>query len=101
MSAAFFDYVGDGRADLYVSNMWTDAGQRVTRSDAFQPAKGTGMAEAYRRHTKGNSLYRNCGDGTFVQTRAEQGVETGQWAWSSDAHDFDCDGSPRFSLHAA
>ena len=93
MSAAWFDYDGDGRSDLYVSNMWTDAGQRVTRSDAFQPAKGAGMAETYRRHTKGNSLYRNRGDGTFTEAGAEQGVETGRWAWSSDAHDFDCDGS--------
>jgi tetratricopeptide (TPR) repeat protein len=94
MSAAWFDYDGDGRPDLYISNMWTDAGQRVTRSSPFQPAKGAGMAEAYRRHTKGNSLYRNRGDGSFEETGAQQGVEAARWAWSSDAHDFDCDGAP-------
>jgi tetratricopeptide (TPR) repeat protein len=94
MSAAWFDYDGDGRADLYVSNMWSDAGQRVTRSAAFQPAKGEGRAEAYQRHTKGNSLYRNRGDGSFDETGAQQGVEAARWAWSSDAHDFDCDGAP-------
>ena len=94
MSAAWFDYDGDGRADLYVANMWTDSGQRVMRSDAFQPAKGTGMAEAYRRHTKGNSLYRNRGDGKFTETGMQEGVEAGRWAWSADAHDFDCDHAP-------
>ncbi len=94
MSAAWFDYDGDGRPDLYVSNMWSDAGQRVTRHAAFRPARDANLREAYRRHTKGNSLYRNRGDGTFAETGAEQGVEMGRWAWCADAHDFDNDGSP-------
>ncbi len=94
MSAAWFDYDGDGRPDLYVANMWSDSGQRVSRSPAFAPAKGPRMAEAYRRHTKGNSLYRNLGNGTFADKSAEEGIEFGRWAWSADAHDFDCDGTP-------
>src|SRR5438045_4310118 len=93
MSASWFDYDGDGRPDLYVSNMWSDVGQRVTRSGAFSPAKSPGMVEAYHRHTKGNSLYRNLGNGSFAETGAGEGVELGRWAWSADAHDFDCDGS--------
>ncbi len=92
MSAAWFDYDGDGRPDLYVSNMWSDAGQRVVQQPAFRPVHDE--PEAYRRHTKGNSLYRNRGDGTFEETGAGQGVEMGRWAWSADAHDFDNDGSP-------
>ena len=93
MSAAWFDYDGDGRPDLYVSNMWNDAGQRVTRQPGFKPANTDGLREAYRRHTKGNSLYRNRGDGTFEETGDAQHVEMGRWAWSADAHDFDNDGS--------
>src|SRR4029077_15841413 len=89
MSAAWFDYDGDGRPDLYVSNMWSDAGQRVTRQPGFNPANADGLREAYRRHTKGNSLYRNRGDGTFEETADAQHVEMGRWAWSADAHDFD------------
>ncbi len=95
MSASWFDYDGDGRFDLYVSNMWSDVGRRVTASKAFRPAQHSpGLKEAYRRHSKGNSLYRNRGDGRFEETGAKEGVEVGRWAWASDGHDFDNDGSP-------
>ncbi len=39
MSAAWFDYDGDGRPDLYVSNMWSDAGQRVATETKLQPRR--------------------------------------------------------------
>ncbi len=88
MSAAWFDYDGDGRPDLYVSNMWSDAGQRIVSQGHLQPV------EVWRRHAKGNSLYRNRGDGTFEETGAIEGVEMGRWAWSADGIDFDNDGTP-------
>jgi tetratricopeptide (TPR) repeat protein len=92
MSAAWFDSNGDGLPDLYVSDMWTAPGQRIVRDPAFQPAARD--AEAFRRHTKGNSLYRNKGNGTFEETRAAEGVEMGRWAWSSGGFDWDLDGTP-------
>jgi tetratricopeptide (TPR) repeat protein len=92
MSAAWFDYDGDGRPDLYVSDMWTAAGQRVIRDAAFAPAAQD--KDAFRRHTKGNSLYRNKGDGTFEETGPREGVEMGRWAWSSGGFDWDLDGTP-------
>ena len=98
MSAAWFDYTGDGKPDLYVSNMWTAIGQRVTRDPGFTLAKGA--EEAYRRHTKGNSLFRNRGDGTFEETGSSERVEMGRWAWSSGAFDFDHDGTPEILVTA-
>ncbi|MES1257146.1 MAG: VCBS repeat-containing protein, partial [Acidobacteriota bacterium] len=89
MSAAWFDYDGDGRPDLYVSNMWSDAGQRVAS------AVSSGILQ---QHAKGNSLYRNRGDGTFEDTGAAEGVEMGRWAWSSDGIDFDNDGTPEILI---
>jgi tetratricopeptide (TPR) repeat protein len=95
MSASWFDYDGDGRPDLYVSNMWSDSGRRVVSSKAFRPAQHSPqLAEAYRRHSKGNSLYRNLGNGRFEETGAQERVEIGRWAWASDGHDFDQDGAP-------
>ena len=85
MSASWFDYDGDGRPDLYVSNMWSDAGQRLA-------------PEAWKRHAKGNSLFRNKGDGTFEEKGAAEDVEMGRWAWSSDGIDFDNDGTPEIFI---
>ncbi len=94
MSAHWFDYDGDGKPDLYVANMWTDAGQRVTAEPAFEPTQKGALEKEYKRHTMGNSLYRNRGDGTFEETTRSEHAEFGRWAWSSGGHDFDNDGQP-------
>ena len=96
MSAAWFDYDGDGRPDLYVSNMWTEAGQRVVADPAFVP--GRELKAEYHGHTKGNSLYRNLGEGRFEETDGPQGVAMGRWAWCADGLDFDNDGTPEIFI---
>jgi tetratricopeptide (TPR) repeat protein len=93
MSAAWFDMNRDGRADLYVANMHTMEGQSAVREFASPELK-----EAYRRHTKGNSLYENRGGGKFEETGARRGVEMGRWAWGADAHDFDNDGQVEIAV---
>ena len=92
MSAAFLDYDNDGHLDIYTGNMWTAAGQRVTSEPGFKPDAPAEMREIYRRHTRGNSLFRNQGNGTFADVTLQAGAEFGRWAWSSDAFDFDNDG---------
>lgn len=91
MSACWFDENGDGRPDLYVANMWVPP---TTHPNATTPE----LREAYRRHTKGNSLYTNSGDGTFREAGAQRGVEMGRWAWSATAHDFDGDSRPEIYI---
>jgi Tfp pilus assembly protein PilF/peroxiredoxin len=92
MSATWVDYDNDGRLDLYFGNMWSAAGQRVTSEPGFMPDAPADVKALYRRHARGNTLFRNRGDGTFEDVTLEAGAEMGRWAWSSDAIDFDNDG---------
>src|SRR5580658_1270490 len=96
MSASWFDYDGDGRADLYVANMWSPSGQRVVEDPRFAPARD--LKEAYRRHAKGNSLFRNRGDGTFEETTQKEHAWFARWAWSSGGHDVNNDGRPELVI---
>jgi Tfp pilus assembly protein PilF/peroxiredoxin len=92
MSATFLDYDNDGHLDIYVGNMWTAAGQRVTAEPGFMPDAPPEIRDIYRRHARGNSLFRNRGNGTFEDVTLTARAEFGRWAWSSDALDFDNDG---------
>ena len=57
--------------------MWSAHGQRVTASPAFMPDAPADVRALYRRHARGNSLFRNLGDGRFedvtVEARADDG----------------------------
>ncbi|MGH9501276.1 MAG: FG-GAP-like repeat-containing protein [Terriglobales bacterium] len=94
MSACWLDYDNDGNQDIYVANMWSAAGQRVSEQKIFHENDPENIRALYRRHARGNSLYRNQGDGKFQNISREAGAEVGGWAWSSDAWDFDHDGYP-------
>jgi Tfp pilus assembly protein PilF/peroxiredoxin len=92
MSATWLDYDDDGRLDIYTGNMWSDNGQRVTAQPEFMKDAPEQVRALYRRHARGNSLFRNLGDGRFEDETSAAGVAAGRWAWCSDAIDFDGDG---------
>ena len=94
MSACWFDFDNDGHQDIYVGNMWSAAGMRVSEQERFHGKEPENIRALYRRHARGNSLYRNQGNGQFQNVTNLAGVEMGRWAWCSDAWDFDHDGYP-------
>jgi tetratricopeptide (TPR) repeat protein len=92
MSVSWLDFDQDGRQDLYVADMWTAAGLRVSMQETFQQNSSEEVRAMYRRHAMGNFLYRNRGDGEFEDAGQRSGTLMGRWAWSSDAWDFNHDG---------
>jgi len=94
MSACWSDFDNDALPDIYVANMWSAAGQRVSVQEQFQENATENIRALYRQHARGNSLYRNQGNGTFANVCKEAGVEMGRWSWCSDFWDFDHDGYP-------
>jgi tetratricopeptide (TPR) repeat protein/peroxiredoxin len=92
MGVGWLDYDNDGKEDLYVADMWTAAGIRVSMQEAFQKNASEETRALYRKHAMGNSLFRNRGTGAFEDCSARAGAAMGRWSWSSDAWDFDHDG---------
>jgi tetratricopeptide (TPR) repeat protein len=92
MSVCWFDPDNDGKQDLYVADMWTAAGVRVSEQDAFQKDANPETRAFYRKHAMGNSLFRNRDGKRFEDLTAKSGTGMGRWAWCSDSWDFDHDG---------
>ncbi|MGB8536244.1 MAG: FG-GAP-like repeat-containing protein [Acidobacteriaceae bacterium] len=92
MGVSWLDVDNDGREDIYVANMWSPAGQRVTTQNVFMPGMSEEVLAMYRKHAGGNSLFINQGAGRFRDTTETAGVAMGRWAWSTDSWDFDHDG---------
>ena len=92
MSACWFDCDNDGNPDIYVANMWSPAGLRISQQKLFHEQDPEEIRALYRQHARGNSLYRNQGNGKFQNVSAQAGVSMGRWAWCSDSWDFDHDG---------
>ena len=92
MGVSWGDYDGDGDFDLYVSNMFSSAGERVAYQRKFHAQDDAATRAGFQRHARGNSLFRNRGDGTFEDVSERAGVTMGRWAWGSLFVDLDEDG---------
>jgi len=85
------DYDRDGWTDLYVSNMWSSAGLRVTSQQKFK-SDAPEVKARLQRFAQGNTLLRNLGGGEFSAAPDAEGAAIGRWAWGSQFVDFNNDG---------
>ena len=91
MSVSWSDYDRDGLMDLYVSNMFSAAGSRVTRQDSFKPKASEQVRKRLQRFARGNTLLRRGGNG-FEDVSLSARVNMGRWAWGSSFVDLNGDG---------
>lgn len=88
MGASFGDYDNDGRDDLYVSNMYSDVGRRLS-------ARIPGLDPLFADSANGNFLYHKQPDGAFKQVAGLEPpamtVKRVGWSWGGCFADFDND----------
>ena len=91
MSACWGDFDNNGLADLYVGNMFSSAGRRISQQEDFVQGRSAAALLGTQRMARGNSLFAG-GDNTFQDVSETAGVTMGRWAWSSAFADIDNDG---------
>jgi hypothetical protein len=92
MSVSWGDYDRDGFLDLYVANMFSAAGSRITSQSKFKPDLPGDLRRRYQHFARGNTLLRNLGDAGFEDVSVAAGVTLGRWAWGSNFVDLNNDG---------
>jgi hypothetical protein len=92
MGVTWSDYNRDGRMDVYVSNMFSAAGNRIAFQQRFRAGGDPRLRRDYQYLARGNTLLQNIGDGEFRDTSEAAGVTMGRWAWGCNFADVNNDG---------
>lgn len=86
------DLDGDGKTDLYVSNMYSKAGHRIYHHLDLNLYPES-VRNMFMASVTGNRMYLRRGEGdTFEELSVPAGVNAVGWGWSGAVADFNLDG---------
>lgn len=89
MGVLWTDIDGNGELDLYVSNMFSNAGNRIL---PFAQRQSPQVKNALLASAGGNHLFLNPKPGGTVDGTENFKMRDGGWAWGAIAFDYDLDG---------
>jgi hypothetical protein len=99
MGVAWGDADNDADLDLFVSNMYANSSWALFHPEYPAPVPWyfswvprADVNVIIDELTRGSTLLRNNGDGTFTDVSDTAGVRDGQWGWAAEFVDFDNDG---------
>jgi hypothetical protein len=98
MGVKVLDWNGDGRLDVYVTDMHTDMATELAPEEEKQKHNPATMfppswLATDLKHVLGNALYSNLGGGKYQEVSDAANAETG-WPWGPSAGDLNADGWP-------
>ena len=89
MGVIWTDVDGNGALDLYVSNMFSNAGNRIV---PFAERQSPEVKNALLASAGGNNLFLNPTPGAQNDATSAYQLRDGGWAWGAIAFDYDLDG---------
>ncbi|MFT5407559.1 MAG: hypothetical protein ACI9NC_000264 [Verrucomicrobiales bacterium] len=92
MAVTWGDYDRDGQMDVYVSNMFSAAGNRITFQQQFKPDAPQEVRTRLQRFARGSTLMRRLDDGSFGDVSEAAGVARARWAWGTSFVDINNNG---------
>lgn len=92
MSVSWGDFNRDGWSDLYVSNMFSSAGNRITYQKQFKTGTDQKTLETFQRMARGNTLFASNQKGGFSDVTLSSNTSMARWCWASTFADLNNDG---------
>jgi hypothetical protein len=106
MGTAWGDYDNDGDLDIFVSNMYANSRWALFHPEFPPPVPWylrwvprSNIDAVIEQNTRGSTLLRNNGNGTFTDVGDAAGVRDTQWGWGAEFLDYNNDG--RLDIYAS